>query len=42
MADKPNFVNNMVDEAKGFAENSMRFVNRCTKPDKKGTKLIKF
>ena len=29
-------VQDMIDDTKGFAENSIMFLTRCNKPDKKG------
>ncbi len=33
-------VNNLVSNGKDFATDSVRFLNKCTKPDKKGNVFI--
>ena len=33
-------VTGFVDNSKDFAVDSVRFLNKCTKPDKKGNKFI--
>jgi hypothetical protein len=30
-------VQDMIDDTKGFAQNSIMFLTKCTKPDKKGS-----
>jgi hypothetical protein len=32
-----NGINSIVDDVKGFSKDSMRFLNKCSKPDRKGT-----
>ncbi len=31
-----NGINSIVDDVKGFANDSVRFLRKCSKPDKKG------
>ena len=35
-----NEINGLIESAKGFAKESVGFINRCTKPDKRGNKFF--
>jgi len=35
-----NGINTIVDDVKGFANDSIRFLRKCSKPDKKGTQYL--
>jgi protein transport protein SEC61 subunit gamma-like protein len=34
-----NGINGIVDDVKGFADDSVKFLRKCSKPDKKGRSL---